>query len=527
MSDSDALYKSRLLNFLNRQAMRGRDRAAKTARMLQVAVLWSAQILVYPVYLLVQSGRALGRQIAGKRDRNTSKDSLPPESEPLAELPSDAPIVRVLAIGIQLSGREATGELTKHQPPDSTEIARSQAQLPTAPQPQVGIEIRAIASDVATRKLVLVGSNNRIFDLLSPEQDAQLQRRIIWEIANLNRDRKVLQETLLALRVPSDAARDDRVLLPARWFWRTMGWVQQGTVARAIDLFGESIWVQSFPEDATIDLELPLHLPEALSLPSLSTFVDPLDRAIARAETQLATVPMEGIKETFPFLRRLERAPSTLPLQNFPPFVFLEAQFHPLPGDSRATVQALIRGAIDYFFSDRQQESMPPAPDTAEVLPPSVTGADATEGDLWLSWEDLYNRESTDVFWDSSPKMRPLAALPSAASAPHRDRSPRFRPRSPSFPPPKRDRARIRPAPSSSPVEGVSEATSPAIATTPSTSASPIAEDPLTDWLDIDADPVGYVKHPLEQILEWLDRLMLECEELLLAVWRWIYRRIP
>ncbi len=33
---------------------------------------------------------------------------------------------------------------------------------------------------------------------------------------------------------------------------------------------------------------------------------------------------------------------------------------------------------------------------------------------------------------------------------------------------------------------------------------------------------MGYVKHPLEQLLDWLDRVMLYLEDFLIVVWRWI-----
>jgi hypothetical protein len=42
------------------------------------------------------------------------------------------------------------------------------------------------------------------------------------------------------------------------------------------------------------------------------------------------------------------------------------------------------------------------------------------------------------------------------------------------------------------------------------------------DWIEIAAQPVGYHKHPLELILEALDRLVLELEDGL----RWLWCRV-
>lgn len=46
--------------------------------------------------------------------------------------------------------------------------------------------------------------------------------------------------------------------------------------------------------------------------------------------------------------------------------------------------------------------------------------------------------------------------------------------------------------------------------------------NPAPDWIETHATKVGYVKHPLEQLLEWLDRGMLWLEELLTRVFLWV-----
>ncbi|HBL60467.1 MAG TPA: hypothetical protein DDZ80_19025, partial [Cyanobacteria bacterium UBA8803] len=48
--------------------------------------------------------------------------------------------------------------------------------------------------------------------------------------------------------------------------------------------------------------------------------------------------------------------------------------------------------------------------------------------------------------------------------------------------------------------------------------------DPVPDWIETQATPTGYVKHPLERVLEWLDLGMLWLEELLIKLWRWVRR---
>jgi hypothetical protein len=45
-----------------------------------------------------------------------------------------------------------------------------------------------------------------------------------------------------------------------------------------------------------------------------------------------------------------------------------------------------------------------------------------------------------------------------------------------------------------------------------------------TTWIEAETTLVGYVKHPLEQILEWLDSGMVWIEEILAKAWNWLQR---
>ena len=43
-----------------------------------------------------------------------------------------------------------------------------------------------------------------------------------------------------------------------------------------------------------------------------------------------------------------------------------------------------------------------------------------------------------------------------------------------------------------------------------------------SEWIETEATPAGYVKHPLEKLLELLDGTMFWLEDLLVKIWRWI-----
>ncbi len=60
----------------------------------------------------------------------------------------------------------------------------------------------------------------------------------------------------------------------------------------------------------------------------------------------------------------------------------------------------------------------------------------------------------------------------------------------------------------------------PQLHPTPQKSSFNLEQQP--DWIETQATPTGYVKHPLEQLLEWLDIGMLWIEELVIKIWRWL-----
>ncbi|HEY9862734.1 MAG TPA: hypothetical protein V6D21_01015, partial [Candidatus Obscuribacterales bacterium] len=52
----------------------------------------------------------------------------------------------------------------------------------------------------------------------------------------------------------------------------------------------------------------------------------------------------------------------------------------------------------------------------------------------------------------------------------------------------------------------------------PPNSSSPTYEP---DWLEAQVTSTGYIKHPLEKILGWLDQIMVKVEEAIAKTWYW------
>ena len=116
---SSSRYQSRFVRFVAQQSMRLRDRTLQGVRQMRLALTWGTQLILYPVYVALQSTRLLGqqleqtaRQIFPKLAASIDPDQSSPESSPDAtvnpqqpSLPpkSDRPVETILDLLAQLS----------------------------------------------------------------------------------------------------------------------------------------------------------------------------------------------------------------------------------------------------------------------------------------------------------------------------------------------------------------------------------------------------------------------------------------
>src|SRR4028119_2143072 len=189
-------YQSRLFNFLNRQSQRLTDQCNRAVRHLKVAAVWGAQILLYPVYMLVQAGLSAGRQLssaaqAGWPQLNTSTQSQQQETPPTADTPIQRVLSEVQRLDFQVEkfpevlkvGRLKVKSYENNlQPLTASKLQISKLQPSTASKLQPATPthlsktaaqssderwmIQGMASLLATRTLVLVTVQNQILDIL-------------------------------------------------------------------------------------------------------------------------------------------------------------------------------------------------------------------------------------------------------------------------------------------------------------------------------------------------------------------------
>jgi len=124
-------------------------------------------------------------------------------------------------------------------------------------------------------------------------------------------------------------------------------------------------------------------------------------------------------------------------------------------GMDELAIRALIRNAIAYFFGRRSWKLPFQASISPVSNPAAIEGEPTTEP--WLSWSDLFG--STGPTQIGTGVASPTVQAPGG-----------------------------------------------------------VADE---DWLDIETEAIlmGYVKHPLEQVLEWLDRVMVWLEGIVTVVW--------
>ncbi|NEP49405.1 MAG: hypothetical protein F6K65_11500 [Moorea sp. SIO3C2] len=459
-------YRSRLFNFINRQSQRFVDQAQRTIRHLKVAGVWGGQILLYPVYLLVQASLSAGRQIsssvkAGLPQLRTFSHAQPQEKPPEA----DTAIKRVLQelnlskftldAGLDnlkpsngqpvslnngqpiLLERQRLTSLNNGQP-----VSLNNGQAVTAGEwatpnqtPVQGwtngyILIQGVACLLDNRGLVLVTVENQILDILTPQQQQKLISRISWELADLLRKWRLAYSLGGKKASPSLATLDHPPIFPPiRLFWRLMAWVQTSPVAIAINLFGESRIISatrtlreravSKGQSATSNHRQPKPKPFQLSpsspIQDLLTFLD--DKLLELESHQLVQRSEVLVKLSKQIPLTLRQSTNQLIQALQKPFIKPNSSEEVTAGSdtNRLKILSLIYAAIEYFFGSKPSNfTLSGSSQHSEI--PSGYG----EGLPGANSNDLYpeaHQLSGDNYPPLSRSLKPSTSTPSRSKS--------------------------------------------------------------------------------------------------------------
>ncbi len=188
-------YQSRVFTFINKRTNALKDNCAKGLRHLKVAVVWSGQILLYPIQLLAQTAKIFQPQLPPPQPPSRS---LAPVSDINIEQALDLIVDRGYPISIATSAtlsvaQRMSGDL---RPSDPTTDAMAVADdrfsedweidytPPTSRQvAHLKPIIRGLSSLLIDRQLVLVTTTNELLDILTLSQQQEIRRRIGMDLA--------------------------------------------------------------------------------------------------------------------------------------------------------------------------------------------------------------------------------------------------------------------------------------------------------------------------------------------------------
>jgi hypothetical protein len=213
MPSSSRPYQSKILQFLLRQVQQGIERHQRAVRQVRVVAVWGVQITLSPIYAVLRAMKLAGTQLGQGESRRlpllgwfrqpmVSVEESPPIGEEatleawLATLSEQArgdvamPIRQTLAVvqACLLPEQQAQLALRSPEPGDLASVRGQSAGLSLRGwlqrRTQSDLEgvslahIQGIATDLATRSLLLVGPNNEIWDILTTEQQIRLYQQI-------------------------------------------------------------------------------------------------------------------------------------------------------------------------------------------------------------------------------------------------------------------------------------------------------------------------------------------------------------
>jgi hypothetical protein len=415
------------------------------------------------------------------------------------------------------------------------------------------VQIQGLASVIETGHLALVTVQNQVLDILSLEQQNQLSQRLVWELANYWHEQRYgkslphsTDSTYLPLPKPQHKA-----LPPIRAFRDLMAWMQRGSVAASADLFQESqlspVSGSDQPTWTATEAEFYGWLTQTGQLAGrllraswesgkVGLSKRSLPAAIQTFQTTLPQTPVRPLPASSPTSNRmpadwiilLDQLLSEIPGLKADPVLLEDGQLHPsamaLSDLYVPDLEPLYPIGVNQDFPDaswqhsgqggRQSEQL--QSDRQLGRPPGrLVPANPEAFAAWATPRQIASREATN--WE----VVDTAAIESSLKGQSQI-----------------GRSQIEPVPRAKKQSALDEwdadhglnrprrrqATFEAPLTSLDTANEEEAAMLPTNWLETEAQLVGYEKHPLEQLLEWLDRGMLWVESKLAKLWQWLNR---
>ena len=458
------------------------------------------------------------------------------------------------------------------QNPNPRPLGNLVSQIKNIFSPTKDLVIRGISCVIENRQLVLTTADNEILDVLSLEQQTLLKQSIRAEMANYWYERRLqwsISQKMLGF-IPLVNEQTEKVLPPVQLLWQTLHWLESQSFRPKLPQLNQSALV-----------------PATALTTGGNALIQKLDQRVAALESQenklgqqlfqqfnqgLQIVRHSAVVESslektgqiiqkidFPHqLQKINDSPQLSQLKRLNA-EFLERISGQLtqtnlgnaltslknPENQLATpnaietippdpfqIQVLIQAAIAYFFGQKSANAH-----LSGQNGKSLVSSTENMDDPWLTWEDLFIDRSTEVnvvnSTETSPSL-PLRGMPKrTALKPSQSgkNQKKFQKKSKITRSTTSKSSKLSLKTSTLTETSVSsqldtileEAIETALMTT---NSQETGLDAAPDWIETEARAIGYHKHPLEQILEFLDIFVLWLEENLKKIWYWLRNRL-
>ncbi|OCQ96536.1 hypothetical protein BCD67_10675 [Oscillatoriales cyanobacterium USR001] len=416
-------------------------------------------------------------------------------------------------------------------------------QLPTNPEiPQIELEktsaapeisqqvisrpqILGIATTLASRNLILVAEDNQTLDILTVEQQKEIQQKIFSEVRNYYQKRQLAEGELTVKTDLQLVASQDNLISPVRQLLRVMAWVQTSPIAVKVNLFDEAniLRQQTNWELGKSNYQLPTLPTNNQEIKRSSTINSPLPIPQSPFPlSKLFTIPTPG------FLQLRQPSEKTQ-----------ETQVNQQNNEEKVTgisaIEERIENVVESFLSavdrflgietqQKEQEiveelyaqyklpqpNLEPKRKSRDYILETPQKPKSVTGEIPFYPEEEY-----------TPPQRRIKPIPPILERNNNNPyipTPEYKPVPRAVQPGNaQNLAKVNP-----PIEEKNQDRQDRIVSVAKEeSAKSSSVNPVPDWWEAQVVSTGYVKHPLEQALESVDKAMLWLEEMGLQIWQW------
>jgi hypothetical protein len=449
-------YQSRVFTFIHKRTDRLKDSCAKGLRHLKVAVVWTGQILLYPIQLLAQATKIFPHQL-----ESTPNQRSLPQPAPDIEIEQALDLVVEAGYPIEIASPGGVATVDDWSVIDESIWNTGYGMTPTKSQDAIYHPhrsgrvrskkpiVRGLSSLLIDRQLVLVTTENELLDLLTITQQQEIRRRIGIDIAIGWHQWRASQ--LAASQYSTQILSHDRPFL------------NDEIEDRWLEIEGKHRSAQSLLAHGEIDLQ-ERELPSPTLGDRWRDWVQNFIPAQPESSSSNTIATVRELPATkYPFTPQPPKTHRFVDLPQLPPIVEAE----PIPSQAN-----LVRSPID------------------KLSPNWLTA--------WFNYyrDYLYISSTTDsqiIHQPSEFKLVPIEPEPQ----------------------------RVRYTVISQQQNSNISSQVPDLEVNVSKISQQFARDLeyTPDWIEADAEPIGYSRSPLARFLAWLDRIFLAIENWLIKIW--------